>query len=89
MRLVLSARYDPPLRLRRLAVAGAVTEIRARDLAFNEDEVAELLAGRRLPLPDWAVLDRTRGWAAGLRLGRDRLGPERPAGARSGQRCDP
>lgn len=71
LHLVLSARYDPPLRLRRLAVADGLAEIRSRELAFTPAEARELLAGSDLALPDGvieALVDRTRGWAAGLRL---------------------
>ncbi len=71
LHLVLSARYDPPLRLQRLAVAGGLTEIRSRELAFTPAEARELLAGSDLLLPEGvveALVDRTRGWAAGLRL---------------------
>ena len=82
VRLVLSSRYDPPLRLRRAAIAGAVTEIRSQDLAFTAAEAEELLRAVGLDLPAGAVdmlVARTRGWAAGLRLaamGLDREAPE-------------
>ncbi|MEW2625236.1 LuxR C-terminal-related transcriptional regulator [Streptomyces sp. NPDC048106] len=71
VRLVLVTRTEPLLPLHRYRAAGAVTEIRNDDLAFIPEEAADLLAlhGMRLP-PDEvaALLARTRGWAAGLRL---------------------
>ncbi|MFF8990178.1 LuxR C-terminal-related transcriptional regulator [Streptomyces sp. NPDC014983] len=71
VRLVLVTRTEPLLPLHRYRAAGAVTEIRNDELAFTPDEAAELLElhGMRLP-PDEvaALLARTRGWAAGLRL---------------------
>lgn len=83
LHLILSSRFDPPLRLRRLAVAGRLTEIRSRELAFTAAEVRELLAAAELPATDGlvdALVDRTRGWAAGLRMvatGLDRQAPAR------------
>jgi LuxR family transcriptional regulator, maltose regulon positive regulatory protein len=73
LRLVLAARADPPLPLHRLLLNGALTQLRAADLAFTVAEVAELLAEydyrSRLSDDDLAVLQaRTEGWAAGLRL---------------------
>ncbi|AOR36929.1 helix-turn-helix transcriptional regulator [Streptomyces fodineus] len=71
MRLVLVTRTEPLLPLHRYRAAGAVTEIRNAELAFTLDEAAELLAlhGLRLPAGDvGALVERTRGWAAGLRL---------------------
>jgi LuxR family maltose regulon positive regulatory protein len=70
LRLVISTRADPRLRLQRLRLAG-LTEIRAADLAFTLDECRELLGacGAGLSEDDVAKLrDRTEGWAAGLRL---------------------
>ncbi len=78
VRLMLSARFDPPLRLQRLAVAGALTEIRARELAFDRVEAGELMRASGLDLPPGALdtlTDRTRGWAAGLRLAAMGLDP--------------
>ncbi|QHC28140.1 helix-turn-helix transcriptional regulator [Streptomyces sp. HF10] len=71
VRLVLVTRTEPLLPLHRYRAAGAVTEIRNDELAFTPEEAGDLLAlhGLRLP-PDeiGALLARTRGWAAGLRL---------------------
>ncbi|MGW2423439.1 LuxR C-terminal-related transcriptional regulator [Streptomyces sp. NPDC001709] len=71
MRLVLVTRTEPLLPLHRYRAAGAITEIRNAELAFTRDEAADLLAlhGLRLPADDvGALVERTRGWAAGLRL---------------------
>ena len=71
LRLVLSARADPALRLHRLRVNGEVTDIRAEDLAFTASEAAELFRGNgiaRVGATTGGLLDRTEGWAAGLRL---------------------
>ncbi len=71
LRLILTTRADPVLRLHRLRVAGDLTDIRADDLAFTSDEAAELLHRNGLgsaPTHLSVLLDRTRGWAAGLRL---------------------
>jgi LuxR family maltose regulon positive regulatory protein len=73
LRLVLATRVDPPLPLQRLRVDGRLIQVRAADLAFTVDEVAELLAEcelqQQLSEDDLAALQaRTEGWAAGLRL---------------------
>jgi LuxR family maltose regulon positive regulatory protein len=69
--LVLITRAEPPLRLQRLRVGGRLCEIRAADLAFDLREAGELFARSGLTLSSPQVrtlLERTAGWAAGLRL---------------------
>jgi LuxR family transcriptional regulator, maltose regulon positive regulatory protein len=71
LRIVVSTRIDPPLRVGRLRVAGELTEIRAADLAFTREETSELLAASGIavdPEVVEALWTRTEGWAAGLRL---------------------
>jgi LuxR family transcriptional regulator, maltose regulon positive regulatory protein len=71
LRVVAATRVDPPLRLGRMRIAGALTDIRERDLAFTEAETAALLhaAGIELAPAEVGLLwQRTEGWAAGLRL---------------------
>ncbi|MEU1515428.1 LuxR C-terminal-related transcriptional regulator [Streptomyces sp. NPDC005811] len=71
LRLILVTRTEPLLPLHRYRAAGQLTEIRGAELAFTPQETAELLAlhGLSLPLPAaGALVERTRGWAAGLRL---------------------
>jgi LuxR family maltose regulon positive regulatory protein len=83
LRLVLSARADPPLPLHVLRVRGRMTEIRAAELAFTECEAAALFDAHDLALRPalvHALCTRTEGWAAGLRLAalslKDRDDPE-------------
>ncbi|MGA7671736.1 MAG: LuxR C-terminal-related transcriptional regulator [Nitrolancea sp.] len=72
--LVVASRVDPPLRLARVRAGGQLIELRADDLRFNKEETAALLG--RLLGPDILLADasmdtlveRTEGWAAGLRL---------------------
>jgi LuxR family maltose regulon positive regulatory protein len=70
--LVLATRTDPPLPLAALRAHGQLLELRADDLRFTDDEVAEFLNGRldlRLADDDVARLAaRTHGWPAGLYL---------------------
>lgn len=71
LRLVLVTRTEPLLPLHRYRAAGELTEIRGAELAFTPSEAAALLAchGLRLPAADVrALVTRTEGWAAGLRL---------------------
>ncbi|WP_329407717.1 LuxR C-terminal-related transcriptional regulator [Streptomyces sp. NBC_00704] len=71
LRLVLVTRTEPLLPLHRYRAAGALTEIRGAELAFTCEEAAALLELHGLRLPEPAtrgLVERTRGWAAGLRL---------------------
>ncbi len=71
LRLVVSSRMDPPLRLHRYRLAGQLTEIDGSDLAFSVAEAGLLMArhGCTLSADSLACLTRqTEGWAAGLRL---------------------
>ncbi|MFU8850065.1 LuxR C-terminal-related transcriptional regulator [Micromonospora sp. SL1-18] len=71
LRLVAGARTDPPLALHRWRLAGELTEIGPDELAFTDDEVADLLVAHGVPLPAAAVprlRERTGGWPAGLRF---------------------
>ncbi len=71
LRLVLVTRTEPLLPLHRYRAAGELTEIRAAELAFTPEEAVALLELHGLSLPvdaARALADRTRGWAAGLRL---------------------
>lgn len=86
LRIVVSARYDPALRLRRLAISDRLTEIRADHLAFNNAEAAQLLAAGGLGwsiapgagprgcvsrCPSWTVTRRRRRWRdCGAAIGR-------------------
>jgi LuxR family transcriptional regulator, maltose regulon positive regulatory protein len=71
LRFVLATRHDVRLGLHRLRLEGELTELRADDLRFSLAEARELLASAGVRLPDEALaplVDRTEGWAAGLRL---------------------
>ncbi|MFF9808734.1 LuxR C-terminal-related transcriptional regulator [Streptomyces coeruleorubidus] len=84
LHLVLVTRTEPLLPLHRYRAAGELTEIRAAELAFTPEEAVALLELHGLSLPvhaAHALVDRTRGWAAGLRLSalaaRESADPER------------
>jgi len=69
--LVLASRVEPPLPLARLRAAGELAEFGQRQLRFSPVEVDALLAlsGQTAePERTRGLLQRTHGWAAGLRL---------------------
>ena len=69
LRFVLAARHDVRLGLHRLRLEGELAEIREPDLRFTVAEASELFAAAGVDLPEVAPLvERTEGWAAGLRL---------------------
>ncbi len=72
LRLVIGTRADPALPLARLRARGELTELRAADLRFTDDETGAFLAtmtGLDLPEADVAALGaRTEGWIASLQL---------------------
>jgi LuxR family transcriptional regulator, maltose regulon positive regulatory protein len=69
LRFVLATRHDLRLGLHRLRLEGELAEIREPDLRFTVAEAEELFAAAGVDLPDPALLvERTEGWAAGLRL---------------------
>ena len=77
LRLAASSRMDPMLPLHRYRLAGELTEVRARDLAFSTSEAGLLLAQHGLTLTAdllESLTRRTEGWAAGLRLAAISLG---------------
>jgi LuxR family transcriptional regulator, maltose regulon positive regulatory protein len=67
--VAIAARHDPPLALARLRAQGELAEFRQADLQFARSETRALagLAGLDEATAD-ALLARTQGWAAGLRL---------------------
>ena len=85
LRLVISTRADPALPLARMRARGELTEVRAADLRFTQDEATAYLAeatGLDLDAADVAALEaRTEGWIASLQLAalslRDREDPSR------------
>jgi LuxR family maltose regulon positive regulatory protein len=72
MHLVIATRTDPPLPLSRWRGRGQLAEIRADDLRFTPDEIAEFLnqtMGLGLSAEDLATLEaRTEGWIVGLQM---------------------
>ena len=72
MHLVIASRVDPPIPLTRLRARDQVTEIRSRDLRFNEAEAEAFLneqMGLNLATEDISALHkRTEGWITGLHL---------------------
>ena len=71
LRLAVCSRSDPLLPLHRYRLAGDLAEIRAADLAFTTAEAGLLLAQHGCALPAHSLellMQRTEGWAAGLRL---------------------
>jgi len=72
MHLVLITRADPPLLLSRMRVRNQLVEIRADQLRFTQDEVAEFVNGvmgfNLSNAQISAMQTRTEGWIAGLQL---------------------
>src|SRR5919198_3700053 len=81
VRIALSSRTEPPLRLGRRRAAGALAEIGAQQLAFERAESERLLNGSLgldlTPEQIGAIDERVHGWAAGLSLVAASL-PRRP-----------
>jgi LuxR family maltose regulon positive regulatory protein len=70
-RLVIATRSDPILALHEARLAGKVREIRADELAFDEDETRRFLAANDITVSAeqaYALWVHTEGWPAGLRL---------------------
>jgi len=72
LHIVIASRSDPLLPVARLRARGQLTELRAADLRFTEDEASAFLntvMGLDLTQQDVAALEaRTEGWIAGLQL---------------------
>ncbi|MDI2124993.1 LuxR C-terminal-related transcriptional regulator [Yinghuangia seranimata] len=71
LRLVLTSRTDPLMPLHRYRASGDITEIRNADLVFTAAEAGELLRVHGLDVSPACVellVQRTGGWAAGVRL---------------------
>ena len=67
--VAIGARHEPPLALARLRASGELAEFRQGDLEFGDADVHALLAAHGLPDElAGALLERTQGWAVGLRL---------------------
>jgi LuxR family maltose regulon positive regulatory protein len=72
LHLVVTSRHDPPLPLAGLRARGHVLELRAADLRFTLDEIAEFLREvMALEIDEQTIAllaAKTEGWPAGLRL---------------------
>jgi LuxR family maltose regulon positive regulatory protein len=71
LRVLMTTRVDPPMPLHRYRLEGTLAEIRLDDLAFTGAEVRAALDiddATALDAMTKQVLDRTEGWAAGVRL---------------------
>ncbi|MGW3323137.1 LuxR C-terminal-related transcriptional regulator [Streptomyces virginiae] len=71
LRIVLTSRSDSLLPLHRYRAAGEITEIRHADLRFTDADAEALLGEHHLTVsPDGIrlLMERTEGWAAGVRL---------------------
>ncbi|MEQ3552097.1 LuxR C-terminal-related transcriptional regulator [Pseudonocardia nematodicida] len=83
LHLILSSRLDPPLPLPRLRLEGRLAELRAEHLRFSVADARELLRRSDVDISREqaaALVDRTDGWAAGLRLAAISLQGAGPAG---------
>jgi LuxR family maltose regulon positive regulatory protein len=71
LRFVLSSRHHLRLGLHRLRLEAGLTELRGEDLSFSVDEARSLFEAAGVELSGSALaslIDRTEGWAAGLRM---------------------
>ncbi len=71
LHVVLACRRDPDMTLHRLRLGGMMAELRAREMAFTEEEAGAFLEAAGVDLrPELttALVDRTEGWAAALRF---------------------
>ncbi|QBJ98721.1 LuxR family transcriptional regulator [Rhodococcus sp. ABRD24] len=71
LKIVVCGRFEPPLAFQQLRLEGRVFDLTFEELAFTGNEAAELLAEHTVRLSDpqlAALMERTEGWAAGLRL---------------------
>jgi len=71
LRFVLVTRGDVRLHLHRLRLEGELAELRSADLRFSLDDARSLFRAAGVELSDVALaalVRRTEGWAAGLRL---------------------
>ncbi|HUG24222.1 LuxR C-terminal-related transcriptional regulator [Piscinibacter sp.] len=69
--VAIASRVDPPLSLARWRAGGELAEFRQYDLRFNEQEVSALASSSGHAASGAAsreLLERTDGWAVGLRL---------------------
>jgi LuxR family maltose regulon positive regulatory protein len=72
LRLIISTRADPPLPLAKMRARGQLSEFRAQDIRFTEEEINTFfnrIMGLGLSPEEIGALDtRTEGWIAGLQM---------------------
>ena len=82
VRTIVAGRFEPPLALQKLRLDGLVHDISPSAIAFTEDEASQLFARSAIeldPSDSAKLMNRTEGWAAGLRLAAMALtGSQRP-----------
>ena len=80
--VIVSTRTEPPLALARLRAHDELAEFRERDLRFDLDEVRALLPALPAHVDPAStsrrLLERTQGWAVGLRLAVNSLAASPP-----------
>jgi LuxR family maltose regulon positive regulatory protein len=79
--MAIASRFDPALPLARWRARGELAEFRLADLRFEPDEVEALVRRAGGHAPATELLQRTEGWAAGLRLSLSACATARLAGA--------
>ena len=71
LRVIVCGRFEPPLAFQKLRLEGRVTDVTFEDLAFTAQEAAVMLGEHDVSLDPAdlsALMERTEGWAAGIRL---------------------
>ncbi|WP_433609428.1 LuxR C-terminal-related transcriptional regulator [Prescottella agglutinans] len=71
LRVIVCGRFEPPLAFHKLRLEGRVTDVTFADLAFTADEASIMLGEHDVSLAPAdlsALMKRTEGWAAGIRL---------------------
>lgn len=71
LRVVVCCRFEPPLAFQKLRLDGRVLDVTFDDLAFTPEEATAMLAEHDVELGAHdlaALMERTEGWAAGIRL---------------------
>ncbi|WP_072802880.1 helix-turn-helix transcriptional regulator [Rhodococcoides yunnanense] len=84
VRTVIASRFEPPLALQKLRLDGRVRDITTDDIAFTSSEADTMFAASGITLSSTdfdAVIARTQGWAAGLRLATMTLANSRDPGS--------
>lgn len=71
LRVIVCGRFEPPLAFQKLRLEGRVMDLTFEDLAFTAEEAAVMLGEHDVALDPAdlsALMERTEGWAAGIRL---------------------